>query len=108
MWNTTEGGPCVFRPIAEGCWDAPNPGGVVADICVKGVDCNGKCIINSKKCPEAKCDEYNILTASETKTNDPGPVLTGRFVDADLTKKDERKGWARHSCCWNNEKILPR
>ena len=25
MWNTTEGGPCVLRPILPTAWDAPNP-----------------------------------------------------------------------------------
>ena len=34
LWNTTEGGPCLLRPIRNQCWDSADPAHNIKDYCV--------------------------------------------------------------------------
>ena len=68
MWNTSEGGPCIFRPVPYASFDAPNPEQAADQECLMkrswewekyGVDA-GPCQVRPR-CPNAKCNEDNIL-----------------------------------------------
>ena len=92
-------GVCLFRP-SDDCWDTPNPSGYVNNDCITKVDCDGKCIINTKKCPDAYCDENNIVHATKTHMKKL-KKLVGRYVD------DPKSAAARHVCGWSNEFAFP-
>ena len=94
MWNTTDGGPCVLRPIKPDCFDAPNRDKNIDTGCVEGVDSDLKCIIGktgnewkTQQCndPESKyytfCDENNIVHSNYTL--DPATIVEGPWADVE-------------------------
>jgi len=100
-WNTTEGGPCVLRPIPGLAADAPNVDKMSAK-CVDGYDTNGTCIMTpygARRCGNAYCDEDNILR---------GALLDGGDQKVEgpwhPNATDQRY---RHSSGWNNQFAFP-
>ena len=63
MWKTTEGGPCIFRPVPYNLWEAPNPEQAADKNCFVGLNQDGTCKIRSS-CPNASCNEDNILVGA--------------------------------------------
>ena len=66
MWNTTEGGPCIFRPVPYKSFDAPHPEQAANEDCLKNQNHlpkgeDGTCQIRADVCPNAKCNDDNIL-----------------------------------------------
>ena len=68
MWNTTEGGPCIFRPVKYFSFEAPNPEQAADEECLKSKSWelpngeDGTCRqIRKWACPNAKCNDDNIL-----------------------------------------------
>ena len=105
LWNTTEGGPCVMRPIAPDSWDAPNPNGLGDTSCVVGLDENDECVINTSSrrmkrlCGNAKCDEDRIVSGMSKKRTQQkveGPWKAGL--------KDQQQ---RHNQGWSNQFAFP-
>ena len=114
-FNTSEGGPCVMRPMAPNSWDAPNPKDLTNANCVEdwragglegwdGEDFTGKCRINKAfpGCKDAYCG----------KTKDGHRVLLGAGQIKQLQKvegpwaehqESRKERMARHAQSWNNE-----
>ena len=114
-FNTSEGGPCVMRPMAPNSWDAPNPKDLTNANCVEdwragglegwdGQDFTGKCRINKAfpGCKDAYCG----------KTKDGHRVLLGAGQIKQLQKvegpwaehqESRKERMARHAQSWNNE-----
>ena len=96
MWNTTEGGPCIFRPVKYFSFEAPNPEQAADEECLKskgwelpnGED--GTCQIRSR-CPNAKCNDDNILVdAKKVKIQ---KINLDIPWSENLTAKAKRKRW---------------
>ena len=86
LWNTTEGGPCVMRPIPDTSFDAPNPDKMTYFKCVDQTARNGECKIVTdgfmgKKCKDTVCDENNVLVGSMRAPQ--GKERTGPWTEAD-------------------------
>ena len=102
MWNTTEGGPCLFRPIDPSCGDSPNNLQYSED-CVETIDADGICQLYDKKgCDTTICDENYIVSNPKTKNEKDAPITTP-FSD-DFKFKEKQK---RHRCGWNNAFAFP-
>ena len=67
MWNTKEGGACVFQPIPRdiGAFDAPHPEQQADMACFLGFNKDGTCKFH-ESCPDAYCNE-DKLWALKTK-----------------------------------------
>jgi len=93
LWNTTEGGPCFMRPIKSNAWDAPNPGQEANEMCFNqrwdASPSDGPCQINTSRCPDAYCDENNILRGARAQ----GVTQTyeGPYQDASQQEQNQRK-----------------
>ena len=101
LWNTTEGGPCVMRPIPDTSFDAPNPDKMTYFKCVDQTARNGECKIVTdgfmgKKCKETVCDENNVLVGAMRAPQ--GKERTGPWTEADQQ---------RHTQGFNNQFALP-
>ena len=63
MWNTTEGGPCILRPIVSYAYDAPNAD-KIARRCVTNLNPDGTCKIDtghwSGKCKNVRCNDKMV------------------------------------------------
>ena len=77
MWNTTEGGPCVLRPISSYSFDAPN-GNKIASRCVTNLNEDGTCKYNRKssKCKDVICNDMMVevnakLAGTKQKITEP-------------------------------------
>ena len=73
MWNTTQGGPCIFRPVPYDSFESPNSELAADQACLKrqswewkdGDGVGGPCQVRKWRCPNAKCNEDNILVNAE-------------------------------------------
>ena len=97
MWNTTQGGPCIFRPVPYDSFESPNSEQAADQKCLKrrfwewkdGGE--GPCQVRKSRCPNAKCNEDNILVNAEK--------VKIQKVNVDLpwsetmTEKAKRKRW---------------
>ena len=66
MWNTKEGGACVFQPIPRdiGAFDAPHPEQQADMACFLGFNKDGTCKFH-ESCPDAYCNEDNIIIGAK-------------------------------------------
>ena len=97
MWNTTQGGPCIFRPVPYDSFESPNSEQAADQTCLKRQSWEwkdggeGPCQVRKSRCPNAKCNEDNILVNAEKV-----PI---QKVNVDLpwsetmTEKAKRKRW---------------
>jgi len=115
LFNTTEGGPCLMRPMPPNSWDAPNPKELTNPQCIEdwragGLDgwdgkaWTGECRINkgTRACKKAYCGEtkdgYRVLRdAGQIKQ---GAKVEGAWADHQDNKRERA---ARHAQSWNNE-----
>ena len=97
MWNTTQGGPCIFRPVPYDSFESPNSEQAADQKCLKRRPWDwkdggeGPCQVRKSRCPNAKCNEDNILVNAEK--------VKIQKVNVDLpwsetmTEKAKRKRW---------------
>ena len=97
MWNTTQGGPCIFRPVPYDTFESPNSEQAADQKCLKRRPWDwkdggeGPCQVRKSRCPNAKCNEDNILVNAEK--------VKIQKVNVDLpwsetmTEKAKRKRW---------------
>ena len=97
MWNTTQGGPCIFRPVPYDTFESPNSEQAADQKCLKRRPWDwkdggeGPCQVRKWYCPNAKCNEDNILVNAEK--------VKIQKVNVDLpwsdtmTEKAKRKRW---------------
>ena len=97
MWNTTQGGPCIFRPVPYDSFESPNSEQAADQKCLKRRPWEwkdggeGPCQVRKSRCPNAKCNEDNILVNAEK--------VKIQKVNVDLpwsdtmTEKAKRKRW---------------
>ena len=97
MWNTTQGGPCIFRPVPYDTFESPNSEQAADQNCLKRRPWEwkdggeGPCQVRKSRCPNAKCNEDNILVNAEK--------VKIQKVNVDLpwsetmTEKAKRKRW---------------
>ena len=97
MWNTTQGGPCIFRPVPYDTFESPNSEQAADQKCLKRRPWEwkdggeGPCQVRKSRCPNAKCNEDNILVNAEK--------VKIQKVNVDLpwsetmTEKAKRKRW---------------
>ena len=120
LWNTTEGGPCLLRPIRNQCWDSADPAHNIKDYCVGDMTTWGPDatpVITSKHCKPPKADGWidttdgnNILKGipyMETfhKIDTPyADVDPTDFENDDDYKFELRRRW---HCGWNNQFAFP-
>jgi len=106
LWNTTEGGPCVLRPIPVDSWDAPNPNNLGDRDCVTGIDENDQCIIDKSSrrmqaiCGKTKCDADRIVSGAGKRRPSP-KVADGPW------KSGLRDQQNRHYQGWSNQFAFP-
>ena len=115
LFNTTEGGPCLMRPMPPNSWDAPNPKELTNPQCIEdwragglegwdGQDWTGECRINkgTRACKKAYCGEtkdgYRVLRDAGQITQ--GAKVEGAWANHQDNKKERA---ARHAQSWNNE-----
>jgi len=101
-WNTTEGGPCLLRPLPATAFDAPHPEKMAFHKCVKEVDSNGTCVIDAawgKRCTNVWCDENHIEHGAKLAGVDP--TIEGPWHE---NATDLR--W-RHAGGWSNMFAFP-
>ena len=100
LYNTTEGGPCVLRPIPSNAFDGPTPGQSVWQKCVSGVDSNGQCEIYDK-CTDAWCDKNKVVHGG--RLEGVMPELHGPWSE-DMSGNEKQQ---RHNTGWNNQFAFP-
>ena len=103
QYNTTEGGPCVMRPISDNAYEAPNKHKLTHPKCIKYIDKNGDCIPDSKfrKCKDAWCDDNKVVYDGGKQyiySETVGPW------SEDLSNKEKL---SRQAQGWNNQFALP-
>ena len=97
MWNTTQGGPCIFRPVPYDSFESPNSEQAADQKCLKrrfwewkdGGE--GPCQVRKSRCPNAKCNEDNILVNAEKV--EIQKVNVDRPWSETMTEKAKRKRW---------------
>ena len=91
LWNTPEGGPCLFRPTPSSAFDGPGKGKVQQGFCIQGVDDEGKCVLH-KNCKKkgAYCDENNVL--HDAPLEKPTMEIVGPWSE-DLSSKEKTVRW---------------
>ena len=92
-----------MRPTKATASDAPNPDKIASNQCVKEIDSNGECVINTKDkrmCSEAYCDENKVVI---------GAKLEGaqRSVSGPWEGKNPGDIATRHSQGWSNQFAFP-
>merc|ERR1711936_631447 len=118
-FNTTEGGPCMMRPMNPSSWDAPNPKDLAHPKCVEdwraggleswnGNNFTGECRIkrSQRGCSEAYCgtNEHGqrvLLKSGQTKQ---WPKVEGPWAEHQDDATERRN---RHAQSWNNEFAFP-
>jgi len=118
-FNTTEGGPCMMRPMNPSSWDAPNPKDLANPKCVEdwraggleswdGNNFTGECRIKKSQrgCSEAYCgtNEHGqrvLLKSGQTKQ---WPKVEGPWAEHQDDVTERRN---RHAQSWNNEFAFP-
>ena len=101
-WNTTEGGPCFLRPTPATASDAPNPELISFNGCVKELDSNGKCVINSsdRRCMDAWCDDNLVVHDADLEG-------ASRSVSGPWTGTNPADVASRHGQGWSNQFAFP-
>merc|ERR1719468_814099 len=93
-WDTVEGGPCVLRPSGATAADSPNPDKITYGKCVKEVDSNGHCVLNTDDslCKNVWCDENNV--EHDAGLSGASPEIVGPWTEG-LTDQQNRHntGW---------------
>ena len=102
MWNTTQGGPCIFRPVPYDSFESPNSEQAADQTCLKRQSWEwkdggeGPCQVRKWRCPNAKCNEDNILVNAE-KVRFTGNSREKVNVDLPwsetMTKNEKKKRW---------------
>ena len=103
-WNTSEGGPCVLRPVPTSSSDSANADKMANPFCIKEVAPNGTCIIKEgrgKTCEHVKCDKNRIQRGA--KLHGVEKVPTGPW-QPNGTDTDH---WSRHIQGWSNMFAFP-
>ena len=103
MWNTTQGGPCIFRPVPYDSFESPNPEQAADQACLKrqswewkdGDGVGGPCQVRKWRCPNAKCNEDNILVNAEKVRfiNYNEKVNVDLPWNETMTKNEKYKRW---------------
>ena len=97
MWNTTQGGPCIFRPVPYDSFESPNSEQAADQKCLKRRSWEwkdggeGPCQVRKSHCPNAKCNEDNILVNAEKV--EIQKVNVDRPWSETMTEKAKRKRW---------------
>ena len=97
MWNTTQGGPCIFRPVPYDSFESPNSEQAADQTCLKRQSWEwkdggeGPCQVRKSRCPNAKCNEDNILVNAEKV--EIQKVNVDRPWSETMTEKAKRKRW---------------
>ena len=101
LYNTTEGGPCLMRPIPDNAFEAPNKDKLTFPKCIKDI-VDGECIPETKfGCANAWCDRNNVVhdgAPQHSKSEVIGPW------SEDLSDAEKHN---RHAQGWNNQFSLP-
>ena len=103
MWNTTQGGPCIFRPVPYDSFESPNSELAADQACLKrqswewkdGDGVGGPCQVRKWRCPNAKCNEDNILVNAEKVRfiNYNEKVNVDLPWNETMTKNEKYKRW---------------
>jgi len=101
-WNTSEGGPCLLRPIPASSSDAPNPDKMAFHNCVKEVAPNGTIIWHegwSRRCKDTWVDDRGVEHGSPLQGVEPAP--TGPWHPNGTDHQ------SRHNQGWSNMFAFP-
>ena len=103
VYNTTEGGPCVMRPIPANAWDAPTSGQYVDLDCanVQGYGPKALCVgETSNQCSNASCENGIVRGGKLASVSDKAE---GPWSE-DLSKSEKKQ---RHNQGWSNAFAFP-
>ena len=117
LWNTDASGPCVLRPIAPECPDAPawdklacGPSSLENWTGVIGPDGKfdrGKCKQEKKSCKKATCDDRNVAIGGNTSKKNPPLTPAYELNYINRTKEEEKMISKIHTCSWENNFAFP-
>ena len=101
LYNTTEGGPCLMRPIPDNAFEAPNKDKLTNWKCIKNV-VNGECIAETRfGCKNAWCDRNNVVHDGAP------PNINSEAVGPWSEDLSDAEKHNRHGQGWNNQFGLP-